>query len=122
MVAVDLQLSAAMYLQRLLPIYSVFATLSRQMGAINLQVPAANVFEIFAMNLKLFRYVVLANGCYQFAVIRGNVLANGCYQFAGNCQHCSSKFALANGCYQLAPSSLQTVLQTGRLRYDIWRK
>ncbi len=50
-------------------------------GWCQLIVIAAMYSKIHALTLQIIRHLVLANGCYQFAVIHSKVLANGRYQF-----------------------------------------
>ena len=52
--------------------------ISKWLLAINLQLPGVLSQQMGAINLRSIRYLVSANGCYQFAVVHTNALANGC--------------------------------------------
>ena len=59
-----------------------YATLSWQMSAFHLQLPAAMHEQLVTLNVQFIRCIVLANECYKFGVICSNMLANCCFQFA----------------------------------------
>ena len=80
----------------LISICGLLATLYEQMGTINLQWSAAMYWKMVAINLWFICCLVLADGCYQFAVVHNIVLANGSYQFVAYCpQQCVGKLLLS---------------------------
>jgi hypothetical protein len=92
-----------------------------QMVDFDLQVSAAEYWQMGATNLQFTQYLALANGCYQFAAVRNNVLANGGYQFTGSSLPCCRKWCLVADVLQVILSKLIRflVLQMGTINLQL---